>query len=168
MDQTKILPHFAISVRQPWAWAIIHGGRRLENRSAAAIRHMPLAGVKTLAIHAAQGMTRGEYSAARDFMRSIGVTCPPPDELIRGAIIGVAGVGGVVSTSDDLWYFGPRAIVLSEPRSIEPIYCSGALGLFSWRAQRQIKALAPRRWMQNASVVGERTEEKSIQQGILL
>jgi hypothetical protein len=34
------LPRLAISVRQPWAWAIIHGGKPLENRTAGAIKFM--------------------------------------------------------------------------------------------------------------------------------
>lgn len=27
------LPELALSVRQPWAWAIIHAGKDIENRS---------------------------------------------------------------------------------------------------------------------------------------
>ena len=26
------IPRLAISVRQPWAWAIVHGGKDIENR----------------------------------------------------------------------------------------------------------------------------------------
>ena len=47
------LPQLALSVRQPWAWAIIHGGKPLENRSQGAIDYMrPLRGRR--AIHAAK------------------------------------------------------------------------------------------------------------------
>lgn len=45
----------AITVRQPWAWAIIHAGKDIENRSWK---------TKTrgrVAIHAASGMTHAEY-----------------------------------------------------------------------------------------------------------
>ncbi|WP_409188395.1 hypothetical protein [Bradyrhizobium sp. RDM4] len=45
LSQTQSAPHdalpeFALSVRQPWAWAIIHGGKDVENRSAPAVRNM--------------------------------------------------------------------------------------------------------------------------------
>ncbi len=78
------LPDKAISVRHPWAWAIVHAGKDVENRSAASIRHMSFAGVERLAIHAAQGMTRQEYEDAAAFMASLGVVCPPAAELSRG------------------------------------------------------------------------------------
>lgn len=46
------LPDIAVSVRQPWAWAIIHAGKDIENRSLAAVKH----GMKPgrIAIHAAK------------------------------------------------------------------------------------------------------------------
>lgn len=38
-----ILPRKALSVRQPWAWAIIFGGKPIENRSAGApVEETPL------------------------------------------------------------------------------------------------------------------------------
>ena len=33
----KPFPTQAFSVRQPWAWAILHAGKDVENRSAAAL-----------------------------------------------------------------------------------------------------------------------------------
>jgi len=143
------LPNLAISVRQPWAWAIIHAAKNIENRGLVALRHMRLNrdSRTTLAVHAAQGMTRDEYEDARDFMESIGVTCPPPAELVRGAIIGAVRVEGVVTQSASPWFFGPRGIVLRDPRAVEPFFCSGALGLFRWREARQIPPPSTPRWM---------------------
>ena len=43
-----------LSVRQPWAWLIVHGHKPLENRSWATSYRGPLL------IHAAKGMTRAE------------------------------------------------------------------------------------------------------------
>lgn len=33
------IPHLALSVRQPWAWAIIHAGKDIENRTWQAVNH---------------------------------------------------------------------------------------------------------------------------------
>ena len=119
----KNLPPLALSVRQPWAWAIIHAGKSIENRSAGMIRHLnPVLGPR--AIHAAKGMTREEYEHARDF---IGVECPAPAKLLRGGIIGSVDVVGVVKQSDSPWFFGPRGLVLRAPKPCEFIPAVGAL-----------------------------------------
>jgi hypothetical protein len=135
----------ALSVRQPWAWAIIHAGKDVENRSVGAVRHMVLHPGHRLAIHAARGMMREEFEDAADFMRWIGVTCPPAAELTRGAIIGSVGIVGVVSKSDSLWFFGPRGILVCDPRPREPIAAVGAPGLFSWSPAGEVAA--PAKWM---------------------
>lgn len=54
------LPKLALSVRQPWAWAIIYAGKDIENRSWQAVNH-GLRQRGRIAIHAAKGMTRDEY-----------------------------------------------------------------------------------------------------------
>ena len=89
----------ALSIRQPWAWAVIHAGKNIENRSVFSASRMDLRKGRTIAIHAAKGMTRDEYEDAADFMAHIGVDCPPPADLLRGGIIGVARIDGVVKKS---------------------------------------------------------------------
>lgn len=96
------LPRIALSVRQPWAWAIIHAGKDIENRSAFAVAHGLTPG--RIAIHSAKGMTQDEYRDAADFMSKIGVTCPPSRELVRGAIIGHVTVTSIVKDSDSDWF----------------------------------------------------------------
>jgi hypothetical protein len=126
------LPAFALSVRQPWAWAwaIIHAGKDIENRdwrpSNPGLRFRG-----RVAIHASKGMTRAEFADARDFMRSLGVRFPT-HEIVRGAIIGSVEIVDVVRESDSPWFFGPRGLVLRDPVPCEPIPCSGALGFFRW------------------------------------
>ena len=78
----------AISVRQPHAWAIIHGGKDVENRSQrAAFQFKPAIGERVL-IHASKGMTAAEYAVAVAFMASIGVRCPQREGLQFGGVIG--------------------------------------------------------------------------------
>lgn len=141
-----LLPELAISVRQPWAWAIIYAGKDNENRSAAAIRFMqPTLGRR--AIHAAKGMTRDEYEHARDFMASIGVRCPAPDQLLRGGIIGTVEVVDVVAKSASPWFFGPRGLVLKNPVPTEFISAVGMLGYFRWKPADPPLKIEPARWM---------------------
>jgi hypothetical protein len=122
----------AISVRQPYAWAIIHGGKNVENRSQGAVRHMCFHNVDRIAIHASKGMTREEYEDASGFMARLGVTCPPAADLLRGGIIGTVGIVGIVKEHESPWFFGPRGIVVKDPIPCEFVAGAGALGLFNW------------------------------------
>jgi hypothetical protein len=141
------LPRLALSVRQPWAWAIIHAGKDIENRTAASIRHMNFVGVDRIAIHAAKGMTRDEYEDAADFMASIFVRVPPARDLLRGGIIGSVALRGVVKESASPWFFGPRAIALADPEPCEFIPVVGRLGLFDWTPAGPAIVPPPARWM---------------------
>lgn len=125
------LPRLALSVRQPWAWAILHGGKVIENRSAGAIR----AGRMTtgrICLHAAAGMTRAEYDWAVWRLARHGVACPRPEALVRRAIVGTVEVTDIVSDSDSAWFGGKMGLVLADPRAVEPIPAAGALGYFAW------------------------------------
>lgn len=128
------VPVPALSVRQPWAWAIIHAGKPVENRSEPSVRNGGMREMigKRIAIHAAKGMTRDEYESAASFMSSIGVTCPRAADLDRGGIIGHVHVDGVVKEHASPWFFGPRALVLSDPVPVPFIGASGQLGMFPW------------------------------------
>ena len=140
------LPSKALSVRQPWAWAIIFAGKDIENRSWQAV-NPALAVRDRIAIHAAKGMTREEYIGATAFMDEIGVTCPPALDLWRGAIIGTVEVIDVVSDHHSPWFFGPRGLVLRNPKSCTPAAVSGALGYFDWQNRRADAFPEPARWM---------------------
>ena len=145
MTQRTGLPELALSVRQPWAWAIIHAGKPLENRSGKAISFMlPICGMR--AIHASKRMTQDEYANAAEFIAEQGFICPPARELQRGGIIGTVHVTGVVRESDSSWFFGPRALVLDRPLPCEFIGAAGALGYFKWQPNGASPE-APNRWM---------------------
>lgn len=126
------LPPLALSVRQPWAWAIIHADKDIENRTWQAVNH-GLSRRGRIAIHAAKGMTRDEYEEGREFIDSRGYTCPAPAALFRGGIIGSVEVVDVVSESDSPWFFGPRGLLLREPKACRFIPAVGALGYFRWQ-----------------------------------
>lgn len=139
------LPRLALAVRQPWAWALIYGGKGIENRSPMAIRKGNMRPGR-IAILASQGMTRDEYRSAAAFMETIGVKCPAPADLVRGAIIGAVTVDRIVSTSTSPWWFGPRGLVCHEAAPCEPVPAVGKLGYFEWSPSGG-EVCAPALWM---------------------
>lgn len=159
------LPRMALSVRQPWAWAIIHAGKDIENRSLAAVMH----GMKPgrVAIHAAKGMTRKEYDDAGEFMATFDASCPPAADLVRGAIIGAVTVVEIVKSHPSPWWMGPRGLVLADPVACEPIPAVGALGYFKWTPSGGSIAEAAR-WMLPVAAKPEKDEALPDRQGTLL
>ena len=138
------LPPFALSVRQPWAWAILHGGKVIENRSAGSIRAGRM-DCRTIALHAASAMKEDEYRWGLWRLAKHGVTCPRPDELVRGAIIGQVDVVDIISESDSEWFGGQMGLVLENPRPCTPIPATGALGYFEWEPSDALAPILP--WM---------------------
>lgn len=143
-----IVPPIALSVRQPWAWAIICAGKDIENRTPHAVskgRMRP----GTIAIHASKGMTRSEYEMARDYMLARSVECPRPDELVRGGIIGWVTVTDIVKESFSTWFQGSRGLVLKDPVRCpdRPIAAKGELGYFQWAEAGELEQSKP--WMRS-------------------
>ncbi|MEL6735301.1 MAG: hypothetical protein AAFO98_05405 [Pseudomonadota bacterium] len=151
---TDQLPPLALSVRQPWAWAIIHGGKVIENRTLGAIRSGNM-DCRTICIHAATGMREKEYRWAVWKLQQIDVTLPRPDELIRGGIIGTVDVVDIViketcPKSHTSWFGGPYGLVLENPQSVQPIPAIGALGYFKWEKAGSLTK--PSAWMKRFDV----------------
>ena len=138
------LPEIALSVRQPWAWAIVAGFKKLENRSAGAIAAGKM-DCRRIAVHAAAGLKEGEFRWGHWRLHKHGVRCPHPTELPRGAIIGAVDVVDIVSESESEWFGGQRGLVLANAETCEPIPCPGALGYFAWQAGGALAE--PARWM---------------------
>lgn len=126
------VPKLALSVRQPWAWAILAGHKPIENRNWKA-GNTGLLFRGRVAIHASSGMTRQEYDAAANFMAALGVTCPQPSDLQFGAVIGEAEIVEIVKEHSSPWFVGKRGLVLRDAIAYpEPIPARGALGFFRW------------------------------------
>lgn len=114
----------ALSVRQPWAWLIVHGHKPLENRSWATSYRGPLL------IHAAKGMTRAEYEDAASLCSKAAVTLPAFEDLERGGIVGQVTVTGCVDDSPSLWFFGKYGFELADAKPLPFMPCKGQLSLF--------------------------------------
>lgn len=117
----------AITIRQPWAWAILNAGKDIENRDWSTRIRGPVA------IHAAKGMTRYEYEDGCEFIKSIKrrIKIPMYEELERGAIVGIAEIIDCVPDYPSPWFFGEYGFVLSHPKKLlKPIPCKGALSFW--------------------------------------
>lgn len=99
-----------------------------------------------VALLASAGMTREEYADGYEFMRGLGVNCPPPADLIRGAVLGSVEIVDNIWASDDPWFMGPGAFVLRNPVACLPIPAKGALGFFEWKPDDRPLA-EPMKWM---------------------
>lgn len=131
------LPKIALSIRQPWPWAIIHAGKPVENRT-----------WKTnfrgdFCIHSSKAMPNEDLAEAEKFFLSIGVALAPHlQDLPRGGIVAVATLTDCVTEHDSPWFFGPFGFVLANVRPVEFIPVSGAQGFFNWRARLSIQPKA--------------------------
>ena len=140
------LPIKALSVRQPWAWAIIHGGKDVENRSWQAVNYgLNVRG--RVAIHASATMGKGDYERDGEFVLSLAQELPDARDLLRGGIIGSVEVIDVVKECDSPWFFGPRGLILANPEPCEFIPVKGCLGYFNWREHITKDVPKPARWM---------------------
>lgn len=146
-------------MQQPWAWAIVHGGKHVENRTQAWSYRGPLA------IHAGGRISERGMHTVPSITAAERLTSPTPvgeqmrESLELGAIIGVVDLVDVhVATPEHIdtdglrvdfccesWWaetsyaeHGGRTrrdvvhLVLENPRPLpEPIPCKGRLGLWT-------------------------------------
>jgi len=121
----------ALSIRQPWAWMILHGGKDIENRE------WPTRFRGRVLIHASKGMTRDEYADAFDFAISSGALPDLQnlprlhfDTMERGGIVGSVEIVDCVTRSDSRWFMGTYGFVLRNPVVLPFQPYRGALGFF--------------------------------------
>lgn len=117
----------ALSIRQPWAWHILHSGKDIENRD----WHTRVRG--RILIHASKGMTRDEYEDGQDPLWAVGgptIELPGIHELDRGGLVGTVEIVDCVTASDSPWFCGRFGFVLRDPKPIPFIVYRGQLGFF--------------------------------------
>lgn len=116
----------AITVRQPFAWAIIHGGKDIENRSWSTRHRGPLL------IHAASSMTATEYGDFAEMLakKKLG-PMPQLADLLLGGIIGVVDLVDCVERSRSPWFVGDFGFVLKNPRPLPLLPLKGQLMMFN-------------------------------------
>jgi hypothetical protein len=121
----------ALSVRQPWAWAIISGYKDIENRSKGFGKVIaPRALGKTIFIHASKYFARANYDEAVKEIRRLGIECPPHHNLQFGGIIGTVMIADIVWRSPSRWFHGPCGLVVKNPLPCRFVPAKGQVGLF--------------------------------------
>jgi hypothetical protein len=112
----------ALSVCQPWAWAIVAGLKTVENRTRRTRHRGPLV------IHASKSRRhRGQDFA--DLLPGL----PPWEEMDFGALVGVVEVVGCVPLAEvegDPFAIGPWCWLLRRARPIRAVPFRGQVGLF--------------------------------------
>lgn len=120
----------ALTIRQPWAWAIMHAGKRIENRT----REWAYRG--EIAIHASKRPPVDEITTAVDWMVGNELISywdwPGAKSIAHGAIVGVATLAEVVRSHSSPWFCGPVGLVLTDVRPlVRPVPAKGALTLWT-------------------------------------
>ncbi|OZF33174.1 hypothetical protein CH296_11095 [Rhodococcus sp. 14-2496-1d] len=135
----------ALTVQQPWAWAIMHGGKTIENRTQNWNYRGPLA------IHAGNRFSKrgADSDLVHNAWHSHGSYKYTPgdrDAFVYGAILGVVDLVDVHPEAGCCKPWGESSyvehggrerkqivhLVLENPRPLaEPYPCSGALGLWT-------------------------------------
>lgn len=125
----------ALSVIQPWAWAIMYEGKTVENRVWYTHYRGPLV------IHASAALSRPDYDSGMQFMheqyRIPWKRMPDYEDLALGAIVGIVDLVDCVDSSRSRWFHGPYGFVLANPRPVKPIACKGSRGY--WKVPPHIE-----------------------------
>lgn len=118
-----------LTIRQPWAWAIIHGGKDVENRSWST-RYRG-----ALLIHAGSAFEPDGYETVKQLATR---TPPQPSEFVHGAIIGVVELVDCLLGFQSEWSIaGQWHWRLDDPQPFDDVVrCPGKLGL--WRPPRGV------------------------------
>ena len=111
----------ALSLMQPWPWAIFYLGKDIENRGKATrIRGRIL-------IHASKTY---DHEGAKWIEKQFGIKAPGPTRLPMGGIVGSVEITDCVEKSDSKWFVGPKGYVLKNAKESKFIPYRGMPGFF--------------------------------------
>jgi hypothetical protein len=102
-----------LSVKQPYAWLLVHGLKDIENRSWPTNYRGPLL------IHASK----------KDDPNPDLFGIEVPDDLHRGGIVGAVVISGCVETSSSRWFCGPIGWTVTDSLVLPFQPMRGSLGL---------------------------------------
>jgi hypothetical protein len=107
-----------LSIQQPWAWAILHCGKDIENRSwFTNVRGLFL-------IHAGKRIDTGGIGD----LANMNIALPMSFET--GGIVGIAEIYDCVNAHNSKWFFGPYGFLLRGQRPLPFVPWRGQLGFF--------------------------------------
>jgi hypothetical protein len=119
----------ALSIQQPWPWAMFNLDKDIENRGwYTNVRGRVL-------IHAGKRLDRDGFYNIEDIC---GRT--PPHDLPTGGIVGAVSIVDCVNQHDSKWFFGTWGFVLRDPRPLPFLLYRGSLGFFRGQLSRCARA----------------------------
>lgn len=113
----------ALSIRQPWAWAIVQGHKPVENRTWECRHTGPLL------IHAGQQFDDEGLQSMLAVFPDLRAQLPARWDL--GGIVGVAEAVECVTSHPSRWFTGPYGLVLANARPLVFVPWRGQLGVFN-------------------------------------
>jgi len=113
----------ALSIRQPWAWAILNLGKDIENRKWKTNYRGPLL------IHAAKKIDKVGFIHLYERFGP-GRNIPNIQDFQTGGIVGYCDLIGCTQRSNSPWFEGPFGFVLENIFSVDFQPMIGRLGLF--------------------------------------
>jgi hypothetical protein len=130
----------ALSLRQPWAFAVVHLGKDIENRDWQE-RNPGRKFRGEFLIHASKSATREDREDYEELTWMCGhirglvtrkqcLAIPKFEDMQRGGIVGIGRITGLITSSDSPWFFGPIALTLEDVRPLPFTPCRGMLGFF--------------------------------------
>lgn len=120
----------ALSIRQPWAWAIVNGYKPVENRDTNFIGKF----TGPVLIHAGRVAEPAHLPILRRMMAEEGHDpddVPALEAMPRGGFVGRAVITGIVRHYNSAFFSGPFGIVLRGSQPMKLIAWPGQLGLFN-------------------------------------
>jgi hypothetical protein len=141
MKAVEIKEMKALSVKQPWAYCIIHKGQNVENRE----WYRDYRG--TIAIHASKPKSMKEIRELCEFAKKDYNIKIDMDELAYGAVIGFADLVDVITKKDvnirtRKWFQGKYGFVLKNIIVLKtPVVIEGGFHLGFWKLEgKELKA----------------------------
>ncbi len=117
----------ALSIQQPWAWAIFNG-KPVENRTWSTLYRGPLL------IHAGKKFDDAGFAWIAMNHKRLAISLdniPNLEFFKRGGFLGIVDLVDCVMRHDSPWFFGPRGLVFKNPRLLDQfITFPGRLGIF--------------------------------------
>lgn len=123
----------ALSIRQPWAWAVLHAGKTVENRS------WPTEFRGLIYVHASRLDDLDSIEEFEKICRRLKIPVPNVHTLPQRALVGTVEITSCLHIDDvprsNRWAFGEFCFGLANPQPLaQPIPMSGRLGF--WRIPR--------------------------------
>lgn len=119
----------ALTLRQPWAWLVIHGWKNIENRT----WNTRFRG--RFWVHTSKAHLESDYARAWDVCTQMGVNLPHYSSCVYqcGGIIGAATLATVLPREDvgDWKFQGQYGFVLEDRQPTAFVECKGALNFWT-------------------------------------